>query len=161
MTIEILNQSDARIPKEFLQWWVSRLGRTLLKNRVHNYKFVHGKSLILVFLSSKEAQRVNKTYRGKNYATDVLSFEPTDLNSLGELVFCPDVIARQAREHGLRQWEELGYLVIHGVLHLLGYDHEKTSAEAKKMFDLQDRLFENLCVSWEAVKSKRLLNREK
>jgi ssRNA-specific RNase YbeY (16S rRNA maturation enzyme) len=54
------------------------------------------------------------------------------------------VIARQAREHGLLVREELGYMIIHGFLHLLGYDHERSKVEEKRMFLIQDRLFDHL-----------------
>jgi probable rRNA maturation factor len=58
-----------------------------------------------------------------------------------------DVIAVQAREHGLLVREELGYMIIHGFLHLLGYDHEKSPGAAEKMFNIQDQLFEKLLAS--------------
>ena len=67
-----------------------------------------------------------------------------DDESLGDLVICLDVIKRQAKEHGLTVQEELGYMVLHGFLHLLGYDHEANVRDAKKMFTLQDDLFEKL-----------------
>jgi len=65
--------------------------------------------------------------------------------SLGELILCPQVLKAQAKEHDFSFQEELGYMIIHGVLHLLGYDHEKTSHQAKKMFRLQDQIFDKLC----------------
>lgn len=70
-------------------------------------------------------KRLNKLYRGKNYATDILSFAPKE-GTLGELVLCLPTIRSQARRNGLGTKEELGYMLVHGVLPLLGYDHEKT-----------------------------------
>ncbi len=96
----------------------------------------------MVFLDSQSAKKINYEFRKKNYATDVLSFSPIEPGSLGELVMCPDVLKKQAREHGLSFRQELTYMLLHGILHLLGYDHEKSAAEAKKMFQIQDRLFE-------------------
>ena len=93
----------------------------------------------------RQAKKVNFTFRQKNYATDVLSFEGDDQNILGELIICPEVVLRQAREHRLSFREELGYMILHGVLHLLGFDHEKSETEAKRMFALQDRIFDKLC----------------
>ena len=100
--------------------------------------------LALVFLEKKPAQKINKEFRGKDYATDVLSFESMDPASLGELVMCPEVLKRQAKEHGLTFQKELGYMLLHGVLHLLGYDHETNEKDAKEMFDLQDSVFDKL-----------------
>lgn len=108
------------------------------------------KELTIVFLDQIKARELNKKFRGRNYATDVLSFGVNDDSNaggaeiLGELVICPEVISRQAKEHSLLVREELGYMVLHGVLHLLGFDHEKSKKEAEKMFALQDRIFEAL-----------------
>jgi len=101
-------------------------------------------SLTVVLVGAAEGQALNKTHRRKNYATDVLSFAAVEEGSLGELVFCSPVLKSQAKEHKLREKEELLYLLIHGVLHLLGYDHEKSDKEARVMYRLQDRIFEQL-----------------
>ncbi len=73
---------------------------------------------------------------------------------MGELVLCPQVISRQAKEHGLTLDDELGYIMLHGVLHLLGFDHEKNKVEETKMMTLQDEVFENLRNPKAAKKSK-------
>ena len=133
----------------------SQAGRTA-KSKVLGLNSV---DIGIYFLGTGEARKLNKAYRGKNYATDVLSFEgnlstlkamarsefSSDEPLLGELVFCVPVLKRQAREHGLTQRQEFEYLFIHGILHLLGYDHEKSQARAQKMFKIQDRLFEEFC----------------
>lgn len=94
----------------------------------------------LVFLDPQPAKKLNKQYRNKDYPTDILSFVGTE-PSLGELVMCPQVLMAQALEqkHSFRQ--ETLYMVIHGTLHLLGFDHEKNQAKAKEMFALQEELF--------------------
>lgn len=153
MTVEIINGSGTRIPRQFLGDWVARLTRAL-NGRVSARKF-EGKELGLVFVKPNAARKLNKTYRGKNYATDVLSFEGDGDYGLGELVLCPELLKRQAKEHGLTYRIELGYMVIHGVLHLLGFDHERGGAQARRMFALQDRIFEALCRQTEAATSKR------
>lgn len=82
--------------------------------------------------------------------TDVLSFpmdelrpgsdaEPTPAGLLGDVVLCPEVAARQARDAGHSTEEELLLLTTHGILHLLGFDHAEPEEE-KEMFDLQRRL---------------------
>ncbi len=98
-----------------------------------------------MFLDSTPAKKINWQFRGKDYPTDVLSFEPVDEeSSLGELVLCPQVLQKQAVEHKQDYNDELGYMVLHGVLHLLGFDHEKSEADAKKMLELQDDVFQKL-----------------
>jgi probable rRNA maturation factor len=150
MHLTVINQSGRPVPRKFLATWVKRMEREAA--RQISPKRFRGRELVIVFVDAKEQRRLNKTYRGKNYATDVLSFESMDpvgdsagdLGTLGELVICPEVISRQAKEHGLLVREELGYMVLHGFLHLLGYDHEKSEREAKRMFQLQDEMFERL-----------------
>ncbi|MNT92934.1 Endoribonuclease YbeY [compost metagenome] len=57
---------------------------------------------------------------------------------------CPDVLKKQAKDHDLTYKHELGYMLLHGVLHLLGYDHETSEEDAEKMFKIQDEAFEKL-----------------
>ncbi len=102
------------------------------------------KDLVILFVNRSQARKLNKDYRRRNYATDVLSFAPIEESSLGELVFCYEVVKAQAADHGLSFRFELTYLFIHGVLHLLGFDHEKSKAEERKMYAIQDQLFETL-----------------
>lgn len=106
------------------------------------------KTLTIVFLNQKEAKKLNQQFRGREYATDVLSFSSMDPSSLGELVLCWSVLKKQAKEHGLTQKLELAYMVLHGVLHLLGFDHEKDEAGAIEMFELQDELFADISIRY-------------
>ncbi len=130
----IINQSKVRIPNAFVKSWCRNLHKELSR-----YRISADGDLTIVFMDTVEAKKLNRQYRQKNYATDVLSF--LDPEELGDLVICPQVIERQAKEHGHSFQEELGYMILHGVLHLLGFDHEKTKKEAKLMFKLQDDLF--------------------
>ncbi len=99
-----------------------------------------GKKITLVFLGRAESAKLNQQFRNKAYPTDVLSFESPE-PFLGELVFCLPVLKEQAKthEHNLRL--EFVYLLIHGILHLLGYEHENSPRQAKKMFAIQDAVF--------------------
>ena len=142
MNLEIINRGKGRVPRRFLYWWAHELSTILQRKRVRGFK--NTQLLYLVFLSKTEAKKLNFKFRGKNYATDVLSFSPIEDNCLGELVFCPEILAAQAKAHGLSQRHELGYMMIHRVLHLLGYEHEKGGAQAKKMYKLQDLVFAQL-----------------
>lgn len=67
---------------------------------------------------------LNRQFRGKDHATDVLSFPSGERGFLGDIVIAAGVAARQAREAGHALTTELRVLALHGLLHLLGYDHE-------------------------------------
>lgn len=141
MTLEFLNHTSSRIPQKYLSGFFSRVQREMKRRKKWPVR-LEGKSLQLVFLSRPHAKSLNKQFRGRDYATDVLSFDSMDPESLGELVLCPEVLKKQAGEHGLSFRDELCYMTLHGFLHLLGYDHETSEKEAKKMFQLQDAVFE-------------------
>lgn len=102
-----------------------------------------------VAVSAERIQELNRTYCGKDKVTDILSFgEYADRAAfeadqeeevfLGEIFFCQEFIAGSAREDGVTLAHELVYVFSHGVLHLLGYDHEE------EMFTLQDEVTEFL-----------------
>lgn len=143
MELIIVNESDVRIPQKFIREWMTELEAKLRKRKVLKAADLN-KELTLVFLNEKPAKKINLEFRGKGYATDVLSFESFEPMSFGELIMCPQVLKRQAKEHKLSFQLELGYMLLHGMLHLLGYDHETNETDAKKMFTLQDKIFEEL-----------------
>jgi probable rRNA maturation factor len=147
-----LNQSDMAMPKAFLRTWIGGCERALKRRLSRSRSAKLSGELTVVFLNSREARALNREFRRKDYATDVLSFESE--TGLGELVLCPQVLKRQAREHGLSFREELGYLVLHGVLHLLGFEHERGGRRAKEMYALQDLVFEGLRRSSRQKKSR-------
>ncbi len=105
----------------------------------------------LQFVSLEEIHELNKSARGVDRATDILSFPLTEVKagevinikdypfdvdretgelSIGDLVVCLDKIKEQAKEYGHSEMRELCYLFTHGVLHLLGYDHEQEKDKA-------------------------------
>lgn len=147
--LTIVNRSGRAVPRTFLERWTARLGRELAKRAPGDdllaSRLPVSADLVVAFVTKTEIQKLNRTYRGKNKPTDVLSFEGDPVNGdLGELAISPEVISKQAREHGLLVREELGYMVLHGILHLLAYDHETGERDAKTMFDLQDAIFDRL-----------------
>ena len=84
----------------------------------------------IALFGEAEARRLNRDYRGKDYATNVLSFPYEAIRSersptLGDLAICPRVVAREARAQGKRARDHFAHLTVHGTLHLLGYDHER------------------------------------
>lgn len=139
--LDILSRTRVRIPRAYLKKWLALVGRELRLRRV---RFEHGQVVRLIFVSAPEMKKLNRTFRSKAYATDVLSFPSPDAEDLGELVLCPQVIARQAREHGLSFREELAYMVLHGVLHLLGFEHEGVRDRGRAMFQIQDDIFQKI-----------------
>lgn len=143
MKVLIVNESKHAAPRKFIQTWMELLTAELKKRQVLSADQAR-RELTMVFLDKKPAQKINKEFRGKDYATDVLSFDSMDPSSLGELVLCPEVLKRQATEHSLTYRQELGYMLLHGVLHLLGYDHETSEKDAREMFAIQDAAFEVL-----------------
>lgn len=145
MNLMIINHSGTRIPRQFLQRVYKKIILEM-KNRVSRseYTLLNKKELVLVFLDTPAARKMNFQFRKKNYATDVLSFSSLEEGVLGELVLCPKVLKKQARQHRHSYRAELTYMILHGVLHLLGYEHETNKADAAIMFKLQDQVFENL-----------------
>ena len=143
MSLEIINQTEEALPEAFLeQAYKDYLD--YLKSRDAWDETFDGRTLQLVFLNEREAKNLNHQFRGKNYATDVLSFESVDPDSYGELIFCSQILKKQAHDHNLSFEYELAYMLFHGILHLLGFDHETNDEDAKEMFALQDEAFEML-----------------
>ena len=107
----------------------------------------------VVLLDEHEMRELNREHRGKDEPTDVLSFpidEDDDLDGvtrlLGDVVICVPVAERQAAEQGVEPGDELVDLLVHGVLHLLGYDHETDDGE---MLARQDAIVAELdAIGW-------------
>ncbi len=137
-------KDEKLIVQNELYCWIKQLIQQLQSRRVRNKYRLNKKELVFVFLNSSDMRRINFKYRKKNKSTDVLSFISEDPRSLGELLICTDVIRKQAREHGVSFKEELFLMIVHGVLHLLGYDHELSKKEEKLMFSIQTKIFERL-----------------
>jgi probable rRNA maturation factor len=97
--------------------------------------------IVIKLGDKKESGELNNKYLQKDYPTDVLSFpfneELPEGFYLGDIFICYPVAEEQAEEHGITVREELLTLMIHGILHLAGYDHE---ADDGKMNELQDKL---------------------
>ena len=84
----------------------------------------------LRIVGSREGRRLNRAFRGRDYATNVLSFQYE--KDKGDVVLCHPVIAREARVQGKNLGAHYAHLVLHGLLHLRGYEHEK-KREAERM----------------------------
>lgn len=105
--------------------------------------------LSIHFVGDKKMTELNKKYRGKNKTTDVLSFALQegelfgDKNDLGDIFICIAQVKRQAKEYKISFEEEFYRMTIHGILHVLGYDHMEEN-DAKKMFSRQEKLLQNV-----------------
>jgi probable rRNA maturation factor len=93
--------------------------------------------LTLRIVGAREGRRLNLIYRKRNYPTNVLSFDT------GDIVLCHPVIAREAREQGKAIAAHYAHLVVHGVLHLRGYHHNK-KREAERMARAERRILARL-----------------
>jgi probable rRNA maturation factor len=110
--------------------------------------------LALRLVDEAEGQALNRHYRGKDYATNVLSFPaelppglpPGTLPILGDIVVCAPVVLREAREQGKPANAHFAHLTVHGVLHLLGFDHDDPR-EAVAMETLECQILASLDIA--------------
>lgn len=107
----------------------------------------------VLFTDDEQVRTLNRTWRGKDEATNVLSFPmaaPAELASapmLGDVVLAHGVCAREATEKKVSIEAHAAHLVVHGTLHLLGYDHEQSEAAAEEMEDLERQALAELGVA--------------
>jgi probable rRNA maturation factor len=85
------------------------------------------------YVAEREGRRLNRTYRGRDYATNVLTFIYETRPLSGDLVICAPVVAREAREQCKAVAAHHAHLLVHGLLHLQGYEHEHSAAGARRM----------------------------
>jgi len=104
-----------------------------------------GGQVTIRLVDSDEGQELNRDYRGKDYATNVLSFPyETEPRLMGDLVICHAVVAREAAEQGKPLAAHYAHLVVHGMLHLQGYDHETGEEDAAEMENEERRIMATL-----------------
>jgi len=135
--LEMKNKTDFKISKKnFLE---------ILK--ILEKKIAGGGALAVIFVDEGESKKINRAYRRKNKATDILSFPTRDGASfpggargeLGDIFICP---ALAKKKFGNAWKERVNYLFLHGVLHLLGYDHQN-NREAEKMEALEEKILKS------------------
>ncbi len=96
-----------------------------------------GNELSVALVGEGRIKELNKRYRKKNRVTDVLAFSNSEVG-LGEIVICLREVKKNAKKYNSAFKKELARVLIHGLLHLLGYDHEKSAKEAEKMEEKQN-----------------------
>lgn len=129
--LEINNIIRAKIDKKYLE----KVAQTTLKT----CNFKDSIKISLVFAEEKLSQKLNYQYRGKNQSTDVLSFRYN--KNEGEIIICYSIAKKQARENKISIKNELTRLLVHGILHLVGYDH-KTNKDKLAMEALEKKILE-------------------
>jgi len=115
--------------KNFITKILVRLPKKYFKKSPKIFSFV--------FIGDHKMKKLNYTYRGKNYSTDVLSFR---YERIGEILICVPQAVHQAYIFNIPLKKEMARLIAHGILHTVGFDHERSEKEAKKMFTLQDKM---------------------
>lgn len=136
------NDIAARIPEEAtLNIWA---------DTVLNALDTGEKEITIRFVDEDESQELNHQYRGKDKPTNVLSFPfecppGVPLNLLGDLVICAPVIEKEADEQNKAVNDHYAHMVVHGILHLLGYDHIEDD-EAEEMEALEIKLLAQLSI---------------
>lgn len=120
--------------------------RTLVRRWIQAALFAPAE-LAIRFVDANEGQTLNRDYRGKDYATNVLTFAYTEDEhseiTQADIVLCTDVLQREAQEQKKPLEAHAAHLIVHGVLHAQGYDHED-SAEAEEMEALEIEILGNL-----------------
>ena len=138
--IEIVNrQRKLKISPEDFQAFAEKA--------VESIKEARGRAVTIAFVSDRKMRELNRMFRGKNTTTDVLSFpsEPDEFeeseNNLGDIVISLEQAERQADENNLSFELEIKQLILHGILHLCGYDHETDAGEMNRIeLKLRDKL---------------------
>lgn len=151
MEIEIIDHTN-KVTSNFIT-----LIRDVLKFSADYINLADNTEISVTLVDNDKIREINKNYRGKDYATDVISFAMNDVaeddpilemdideefsfaNTLGDLFISIDKVKEQAKDYGHTQKRELAFLVVHGFLHLNGYDHHTKESEYE-MFQLQETI---------------------
>ena len=140
MTLDIINL-QRKVPLK------SAVFREFVQSLIPVVDEAEGKTFTVAFISDDRMKQLNSLFRGKDATTDVLSFSrqpdefDPDKNELGDIVISAEQAQKQCVENGLSLEQELRQLILHGLLHLCGYDHETDGGEMNaRELDLRQRL---------------------
>lgn len=112
---------------------------TNVLDKASNIMDTKDKSINVILVDNQQIRNMNMQYRHKDYATDVLTFPDGYLNQLGDVIVSIEKCQEQAMDYAHSFERELGFLVVHGYLHTLGYDHQ-TPDEEEEMIKLQKQI---------------------
>ncbi len=139
--IEVKNLTTSPLKGEFM----AKIAEKVLENENRAEE-----NLSVALVGQGRIRALNKRYRGKNRTTDVLAFAeseipnspewqiPKNIRALGEIVICPREVKKNAKRQETTFEKELARVLIHGILHLLGYDHGRGEKEAERMREKED-----------------------
>lgn len=137
--LQIASENQADLPSlaQFVHWATQAVQAENIEPEV-----------TIRIVDEAESQQLNLTYRGKDYPTNVLSFpfecpEEVELPLLGDLIICRQVVEREALAQGKLLEAHWAHMVVHGCLHLLGYDHIEDQ-EAEEMESLETEIMQGL-----------------
>ena len=123
--VEVVNrQRCLQLDTEAWSSFATRALHTIGKNE---------SSATIAFVSDKRIRELNRQFRGIDKATDVLSFPAYEESNLGDIAVSVEMAAMQAKENKLSLEEEISQLILHGLLHLCGYDHETDNGEMNRL----------------------------
>ncbi len=133
MNLDFQVAVTAALPSEqqFLAWATAALVNA-----------VGDEELTIRIVEADESQALNRNYRGKDQPTNVLSFpadlpDEIDVNLLGDMIICAPVVAEEAQRQGKAELDHWAHMVVHGALHLQGYDHiEDSDAEIMEVLEI-------------------------
>lgn len=145
MSIGIFNKTEEKIDKSFV--------RKVVKHTLKKMK-AEKSEVNIIFVGLEEIHEINKTYRNVDRPTDVISFALEDTEDvtvyeervLGDIYICLDKVHEQAKEYGHTEIREMAFLIVHGLLHLLGYDH-MIKEDEKIMFGLQEEILNEMGIT--------------
>lgn len=123
--IEVVNRQRGR--KIDTQTWTTFAAQAL--DAIGN----HGSSATIAFVSDESIRKLNKQFRQVDKPTDVLSFPAEEEDNLGDIAIAVETAAAQAEQNGLTLDGEIAQLILHGLLHLSGYDHETDNGEMNRL----------------------------
>ena len=128
---------------------------SIIKNDILGKEY----ELSIALVSEKKSSELNKRYRHKNKPTNILSFALTKQS--GEIILCPTVIKREAKNFSKTFSQFLGFLVIHGMLHLKGMEHSSTMERAEEKYDQKYFCWDRCGIVHDSCRGRRILKRRK
>ena len=122
---------------------VERLVRKAARAAIANRK----RSLTIALADDKRVRALNARDRKKDKPTNVLSYPSGERDYLGDVVLARETVWREAKSQGKTAADHVAHLVVHGTLHLMGYDHETSEADAERMEALERRILAKLGIA--------------
>ena len=136
MTLYITDEAELGLEHNFFKTVLDIIYKELNDDRLIE------REISLLLADDETIQELNKSYRNMDKPTDVLSFEIESDTMLGDIIISVETAKRMAVEYSISLDREIAFLFIHGILHLLGYDHETSAEDEEEMFALQTKLLD-------------------